>query len=239
MAKLNISKTPSGATITTTEPVFTLTETDTGALHQYGAAFAAAFAAVDLNVAKIQGDAADLAALLLRLGCDKSYPAYQAARLEFIAGTPTDKSAEARTKMWERAYAAARECKAGEALPRGGPKSAEPAAVQKAGQRSKHAEKIEELKAIGTPAELHQKAAAALKAGDASAASDILEAAKKKQAEIDKAARDAVANKTEPLAKAAREAIARMLKAGDVKGLQAVATVALKHSPAPKAEAAK
>jgi 3-methyladenine DNA glycosylase AlkC len=71
--------------------------------------------------------------------------------------------------------------------------------------------------------------------GDAGAALDLLTAAKRAQADADKAARDAAATEIEKHASTIRAALRRLEKSGDVKALAALAKVALKCSPEPAA----
>jgi hypothetical protein len=227
---------PSGATITSTAPtapvVHHLTATDTAALAQYGAAFAASFTSIDLNVAKVQGDASALALILCRCGADKVFSDYTDCRTAFIAGM-ADKSAEAAERYWQRAYAAARDTKEGATLPKGGPASTDPNAVKSAKQRE--AAKTAAAADTRTAAELLAAATAAGKAGD------LIGAGKLATLSVRKAGADARATKlaneaaTKAQADSIRAAVKRMQDAGNVAALAAVLKLALKHSPAPVA----
>lgn len=220
----------------------TLADADAGFLHEVGARMCAAFEDIALRASQIAGDAEDLAKLMLRLGAEKSFPAYTAvraawidgARVKIVGDTRIERAQSAIDRAWVRAYDEARACKAGETLPKGGPKSTTPEAVRQQASRSAKAEKFEALKASGTPAELKARALKALQAGDDAASRELLDAAKSKQGDLDARAREAVKDKLDAAAKRVREALTRMLKSADLKGVEALAAAAVKLSPEPK-----
>jgi hypothetical protein len=115
------------------------------------------------------------------------------------------------------------------------PKAATAESTKKAAQREGKASKIEALAKSASPQDLLKQSAAASLKGDAGAALDLLTAAKRAQADADKAARDAAATEIEKHASTIRAALRRLEKSGDVKALAALAKVALKCSPEPAA----
>jgi hypothetical protein len=222
--------TPSGATITSAAPVQHIGATDTAALSQYGAAFAASFTSIDLNIAKVQGDASALALILSRVGAGESLETYRECRAAFIAGM-VDRSAEAAERFWQRAYSAARDTAEGSKLPKGGPASAAPAAVEKAAQRAKAKQATAED--ARTPAELLAAAAAASKASDFIGAGKLAKLAAQKTQAADRDAKAKAHEATKAQCDQIRAAVKRLSDAGNVAALAAILKLALKHSPEP------
>lgn len=162
-------------------------------------------------------------------GCD--YAHWIAARDLFVAGA---KAAGwlAADKLWVRVVSQGQEL----GLIPDTPKAQTPAATKAAAKRSAKVEAIAKLQEGATPAELRSKAAAELGKGakaDTDAAALMLEAAKRAEADAAKAAKDKANEATKARREAITAAVKRMVEAADLKGLDAVLKVALKHSPAP------
>jgi hypothetical protein len=155
-------------------------------------------------------------------------PAWEAARARFIEGAKST-GYLAPDKLWERVIKQGQEL----GIVPDKPKAATAESTKKAAQRESKASKIEALAKSASPQDLLKQSAAASLKGDASQALDLLTAAKRAQADADKAARDAAATEIEKHAGTIRAALRRLEKAGDVKHLAALAKVALKCSPEP------
>jgi hypothetical protein len=188
------------------------------------------FAASGASLARADAQRARLVSELgehLKCEC-LTLPAWEAARAAFIEGAKST-GYLAPDKLWERVIKQGQEL----GIVPDKPKAATAESSKKAAQREKKADRIEALAKSASPQDLLKQSAAASLKGDAGAALDLLTAAKRAQADADKAARDAASTEIEKHASAIRAALRRLEKSGDVKALASIAKVALKFSPEP------
>lgn len=214
-------------------PAAKLSDNDHRTLTQWCGDFETMFKSIESTDNQINDLCEAFGMLLVRIGAGTDYGMYQQARAAFVEGLPKGLTDDAIQGRWTRVYNRASERITG--LPKGGPVSMSPEAVEQREKRAAKKSEADALRETHTVQQLREIASAALTAGEFHKAKIATAAAEAEVREKDKTAREKVLQKFDPMAKDIREAVARLRKAGDIKGLTAIHTAALKASPKPAA----